>query len=418
VLPTQTQVVPVDLGPRSYSATIGRGVLGPALRGTLIACATPRADPTDRVTPLGPVRRCLIVLDTGVPATLLDAAIDALHTQGISPHAHPLTPTEHDKSLASLASVLESAARAGLERNDLILALGGGIVGDLAGFAAASYRRGIRFIQCPTTLLSMVDASVGGKTGVNLLVPDASGHAALLKNMVGAFWQPAAVIADTAALDALPDRHLRAGLAECVKHALIARSIPGPTPSSDPLVGLRSTIARVLARDPAAAAELVAHNVALKARVVAGDERELAPSKAGGRALLNLGHTFAHAIETLPGLSPDPSRPDLAPLHHGEAVGLGLVAAAAAAACLGMLPAALAAEVTELVAACGLPTRVRGLAPTAEVAARMAHDKKASGGVLRLVLPDASDGSGLGRARVVEGPPPHAVAAGIDAIRL
>ena len=249
----------------------------------------------------------------------------------------------------------------------------------------------------------MVDASVGGKTGVNL---DLGQQGGLKKNMVGAFWQPAAVIADVHALRSLPPREFRSGLAECIKHA-----IPGQRHIQDPylLDWTRTSLPRIASLEPDTLAELVLRNVTAKAWIVASDEREGAEDRDGGRALLNLGHTFAHAIETLPGLSFQGLG---SPLLHGEAVGLGLIAAATAAHTLRLAPPTFPAFVQTLISDAGLPTAVQGLPEDDELMTRLAHDKKSRGGVLRLVLP-----TGDGHAKVVADPPKEAITAGFKAIR-
>jgi 3-dehydroquinate synthetase len=291
------------------------------------------------------------------------------------------------------------------------------VVGDLAGFAAASYRRGVPVIQCPTTLLAMVDASVGGKTGVNLDLGTAEAPD-LKKNAVGAFHQPSLVLVDTDSLGSLAPRHLRAGLAECIKHGLIAAD------AGDPglLEWTGANLERLLGLDQGLVTELVTRNVAVKARIVVGDEREEASS--GGRALLNLGHTFGHAIETLARLSFEGPgrvyREGTGPggdrratlLLHGEAVGLGLVAAATCSAKLGLCPMGLVEQVRDLLTRAGLPTTVVGLPSDEAIITLMGHDKKAMGGVMRLVLP-----VGGGRAKVVANPALGAVVAGLAAIR-
>jgi 3-dehydroquinate synthase len=246
----------------------------------------------------------------------------------------------------------------------------------------------------------MVDASVGGKTGVNLRAGDM-----LHKNFVGAFHQPRLVVASVDTLASLDDRQFRAGLAECIKHTMVGGDI-------DPELGRWTAdhLDRVLARDEGALIELIARNVAVKAAIVAGDERETAET--GGRALLNLGHTFAHAIETIDTLSPD-GVASHAPLLHGEAVALGLVAASATASAMGRVDPGFVVAAEALIGRAGLPTRVAGLPPTDTLLARMAHDKKAIGGVQRLVLPAAP-----GRAGTVRTPPRDAVSRGIERIRL
>ncbi len=352
--------------------------------------------------------RLFEAIDDGVPDAFVRPVLDAFAGAGYSVSTHLVHATERTKSLETLGELLGAIAGAGLERRDPVLAIGGGIVGDVAGYAAASYRRGVPVIQCPTTLLSMVDASVGGKTGVNLRVrtDDAPGGGeTLLKNMAGAFHQPRAVLADVTSLDSLADRHLRAGLAECVKHGLIA----GDWGDADLAGWLADVVPGVLARDRATLIECVARNVAVKARVVAADETE--QSATGGRALLNLGHTFAHAIETIPTLSPD-NDPAHAPLHHGEAVAIGLVGASACAAAMGLVDASHTARTIDALRACALPVAVAGLPDDETLIARMRHDKKAAGGVLRLTLP-----TGPASASLVTDPPLDAVRAGWAAVR-
>ncbi|MFG0274708.1 MAG: 3-dehydroquinate synthase family protein [Phycisphaerales bacterium] len=376
--------VPVRLADRSYEVVVGAGAL--ASLGERMRALLPGA------------RRVLVLRDLGVPDAQVGHATASLDSAGFGVSETDLRPSERAKSLETLEIVLAAAARAGLTRSDCIVALGGGVVGDIAGYAAASYMRGVGVAQCPTTLLAMVDASVGGKTGVNLSV-----GGRLLKNLVGAFWQPRLVLADVRTLASLPDRHLRAGLAECVKHALVVED-------RDPAHMQRvTTLApKALARDDAALADLVAANVAIKASIVEGDEREEATADAG-RAALNLGHTFAHAIETIDALSPTRESAD-APLLHGEAVGLGLIAAAHCSVALGLLDDG--ARVREAVAAAGLPVAVAGLPDDHELLERMQADKKASAGALRIVA--LRSGGGV---ELVPGPDPAALRAGWASIR-
>jgi 3-dehydroquinate synthase len=349
----------------------------------------------------------LVVADAGVAdaargavaeemGRLVDAARDRVAM-------HVVSPTEQGKSLETLQHVLLACARARLDRGDLVVALGGGIVGDVAGFAAATYRRGLRWVNCPTTLLSMVDASVGGKTGVNLAIgkdPRDPGSFDLLKNMVGAFHQPTLVVADCDVLASLPERVFRAGLGECVKHAMIAESVLGEGGRGE-RARLEARLPGVLAREAGAIADLVAWNVALKARVVEGDPFEEASDEAGGRALLNLGHTFGHAIE---------ATVDGGLIEHGQAVALGLIAAAATSEALGLVDRGLVEETRRLVRAAGLETRA-ALGPISILMSAMGHDKKVIGGRRRLVLP-----TGREAARIVVDPREDAVAEGWRAI--
>lgn len=349
-------------------------------------------------------RRAFIVMDRGAAAHSPEAA---LRTGGFEVATHTIEPSEAGKSLATCEGVLRAFGEAGLDRWDVVVAVGGGITGDVAGFCAAVYRRGVRVIQCPTTLLAMVDASMGGKTGVNLaLAGDAGGG--LAKNMVGAFHDPTLVVIDPETLRTLPARLVRCGLAESIKHAMLCRCVPEA--DAGLLEWTASHAAGLGAGDAGPLDELIARNVALKAGVVRADPRELAPDDAGGRALLNLGHTFGHAIETLPGLR-DVSGGTLT-LLHGEAVGLGLICAAEAGVRLGACPAEVGTWVRGVLLAAGLPTRVGGLPAGDVVRARMAHDKKSRGGTLRLIVP-----TGPGTARVLAGVAPEVIDAALDTIR-
>lgn len=385
------RTVHVRTASRAYDVVIGSGTLARLGEGARRALPRPPA-------------RALIVADDGLPQALIDTVAASLASAGLTSSIARVAAHESAKSLAAAESVLATAARTRHERTEPLVALGGGITGDLAGFAAATYRRGVPWINAPTSLLAMVDASVGGKTGVNLDLGGPSGPD-LKKNMVGAFHQPHLVVADVDTLRSLPDRELRCGLAECVKHGLLSPGF-GDAALLDWTEG---NVARFLARDADSLIELVARNVTVKAAVVGGDEREEADD--GGRALLNLGHTFGHAIETLPALTPD-GNPAHAPLKHGEAVALGLIAACRTAAALNLCPPSIGDRVRSLLAGAGLPTTVAGLPDQRTLLALMAHDKKSRGGRMRLILP-----CGSGGARVVEDAPPSAVEVGLDAIR-
>lgn len=269
---------------------------------------------------------------------------------------------EQFKTLGEANRVWDALLDARLDRKTTVVALGGGVVGDTAGFAAACYQRGVAFLQVPTSLMAMVDSSVGGKTGVN--------HAAG-KNMVGAFWQPVAVVVDTDLLATLPDRELASGLSEVVKYGLIR--------DAKLFEWLEANVSAVLARDPAALAHVVASSCENKAAVVGADERESEEGSAGGRATLNLGHTFGHAVETGTGYGA---------WLHGEAVSAGICMAASLSARLGWVDPALVGRTVALLAACGLPTRPPqdGSMTRAKFGQLMALDKKASGGAVRLIL--------------------------------
>lgn len=380
--------IEVRVGGRSYPVLAGPGLLG-RIGSDLPAWLGRRT------------RRCFVVSDSGLPEQWVERVVGSLRAEGLGIETWSQDPNESSKTMPAVMDLMRRLAETRWERREPLIALGGGITGDLAGFAAAIYRRGVPVIQCPTTMLAMVDASVGGKTGVNLDTREDG----LLKNALGAFHQPRAVIADIDVLDTLPDRQYRSGLAECVKHGMLGAGSGDP----DLLDWIDASAAGVVLRQKGLLAELVARNVAVKATVVGGDEREEAED--GGRELLNLGHTFGHAIETLPGLSlPDDVVSQ--PLLHGQAVSIGLRAAAVCAGHLGLCDPALVQRIGNLLTRLGLPTAVRGLPPSDVIRGRMGHDKKVRGGRLRLVLPE-----GAGRARVVEGPDEAAVRAGIDAMR-
>lgn len=391
--------VHVELVERGYDILIGQGAMS-QVDGTLSQMHQSGA------------RRAFVVVDTGVPSRFVDQLTETASQAGLQITTASITPTESIKSIETYTDLLKQIASTGHSRVDPVIALGGGIVGDLAGFVAASYRRGVPIIQCPTTLLSMVDASVGGKTGFNLRVPDTDGSESLLKNLVGAFWQPKLVIADIETLDSLEARQRRSGLAECIKHGCISSGVIGGG-HAELLDWMIQHLDQIVAFEPETINELVARNVSLKASVVALDEREDTSrvGGAGGRMLLNFGHTFGHAIETIPHLSPtqDPSR---APLHHGEAVALGMVAACRAAQAASGIDPAVGDELCGLLNRVGLPVQVAGLPSNDELIERMAHDKKATGDSIRVIFP-----TNRGSCAVVADAPSDALRAGFDAIR-
>jgi len=348
--------VAVELGERSYDVLIGPGLL-------------PRAGA--HAAHLLRSRRALVICDEILAGLHLPALRDGLAETGFAVSEVIVPAGEASKSVAVLEQVLRQALAAGIDRRTAVFGLGGGVVGDLAGFAAAVLLRGLDFVQLPTTLLAQVDSSVGGKTGINL--PEG-------KNLVGAFHQPKLVLADTSVLATLPRRELAAGYAEIYKAGLIA----------DPeLAAWCEANARpVLAADPGALAEAVAAAVAFKANVVAADEFERDP--AGGRALLNLGHTFAHAFEAEFGFD--------GTLLHGEAVALGLCLAFALSARLGLCAEDDARRVRAYVAACGLPARIGDLGRAVSAQCLIGHmrkDKKARDGKLVFIL-----ARGIGQAFV------------------
>ncbi|MFO0826583.1 MAG: 3-dehydroquinate synthase [Phycisphaerales bacterium] len=319
--------------------------------------------------------KVVVAMDANVVAPHGERLERALASSGFEVTRTSLVADESRKTMPAVEALWSVALAARLGRDDAFVALGGGLVGDVVGFAAATYLRGVAVVQVPTTLLAMVDASTGGKTGVNVPLPAAPGGGAksLGKNLAGAFWPPKVVLADPTTLATLPPRELRSGLAECVKHAMID--------GVDHLDFLDRSLDRILALEPDAIAELVARSVTVKAGVVSRDPRE-----AGERATLNLGHTFAHALETHPALE----------LTHGEAVAIGLVAACALAEATGEGTPTWRGRVESLVGRCGLPTRVapepESAIGVADVLGRMGFDKKAHGGTIRFVVP-ASPGA-------------------------
>jgi 3-dehydroquinate synthase len=324
------------------------------------------ADELGRRAPDG---RVAIVTDETVARLHLSRFADALRGRHRKVTAAVVPDGESSKSLGRAEELCESFAREGLDRKGVVVALGGGVVGDLGGFVASIFMRGVQYVQVPTTLLAQVDSSVGGKTGVNL----PSG-----KNLAGTFWQPRFVWADVTALATLTERDRIAGLAEVVKHAVIA--------DEELLARLESRAAGARAGEPEFLAELVRASCALKARVVGDDERETM----GRRALLNFGHTIGHAIESASQKQPKPCR-------HGEAVALGMLAAARVGESLGTSQG-LEARLRALYAPLGLPTELDRLL-TPEMLARVSVDKKKSAEKLSFVVVDRP-----GAARLVELP--------------
>jgi len=327
-----------------------------------------------------PHARCALVADPAVFARHGARAVGALAKAGYGVTVCELPGGEAEKTLATVAGLYERFVAARLERRSPVVALGGGVTGDVAGFAAASFLRGLPFVQVPTSLLAMVDSSVGGKTGVNL--PQG-------KNLVGAFHQPVAVAADPELLATLPARELRCGLAECIKHGVIRDAS---------LVDFVWREAAAVTRiEPGPTTELVRRNVEIKAAVVVADERE-----AGVRAHLNLGHTFGHAIEATAGYGE---------ILHGEAVGLGLLAAARCAHAAGLCAPEVEEGIRAAMRAVGLATSAPLPGDDALLAA-MRHDKKVADDRLRLVLPSA-----LGTVAVHDDVPVEAIRAGWAAVR-
>ncbi len=337
-------VIPVDIAGHPYEVRIGAGLL---------------ADLVGHCDGRLRKRRVPIVTDSNVHAAWGAAVEAALRSGGHEPAWRILAPGEATKSWEELAATVDWLLAEEVERGDHILALGGGVIGDLTGFAAAILKRGCHFIQLPTTLLAQVDSSVGGKTAINT----AAG-----KNLVGAFHQPALVLADLDVLETLPPRELRAGYAEVVKYGLLG--------DADFFAWCEANGAAMLTGDPALREHAVAYSVAAKARIVAQDERETT----GARALLNLGHTFGHALEAQTGFSDQ--------LLHGEAVALGMVLAARYSARRGLMSEEaeqVAAHLTEI----GLLSEASALGLNCDgetLTRHMLHDKKMDAGTLPFVL--------------------------------
>ncbi len=339
------ETVRVDLGGRSYPIEIGADLL---------------VEAGERIRPLLKRPYTVIVTDENVARFHLPAVERTLRESGIATAAIILPPGEGTKSFTQLATLCDRLLAAGVERRDRIIALGGGVIGDLTGFAAAILRRGIDFIQIPTTLLAQVDSSVGGKTGIN------TAHG---KNLIGAFHQPVAVLADISLLDTLPPRELAAGYAEVAKYGLL-----GDTAFFEWLEG---AVPAILRGDSQARIHAIRKCCEAKARIVAADETET-----GVRALLNLGHTFGHALEAATGYS---NR-----LLHGEAVSIGMVQAFGFSERLGYCREGVANRVAAHLASAGLPVHTAQIAgelpPPERLLEIMRQDKKAEAGKLTFIL--------------------------------
>jgi len=341
---TSNSIIRVELGARSYDIIISGGLLKGV--GGLIAGAVPGA-------------RCAVVSDTNVAALYLPHLESELGGNYLGEVVVP--PGEASKSFPMLAALCERLLTLGVERGDAVIALGGGVVGDLAGFAASILRRGVRLVQIPTSLLAQVDSSVGGKTGID--TPQG-------KNLIGAFHQPSLVLAYVPVLRTLPSREFRAGYAEVMKYGLI-----GDAPF---FAWLEENWPQIFSGEGPALAEAIGVSCRAKAAIVEADERE----ESGRRALLNLGHTFGHALEAFAGYSDR--------LLHGEAIAIGMRQAFTFSVEQGLCPKADAEHVERHLEAVGLPSRVAqipGPAPTPErLLELMAQDKKVKGGKLALVL--------------------------------
>ena len=357
--------VPVNLPHHRYDVVIAPGALDKL---------------GEQVLAVAPAARALLVFDRALETEHLPRARASLEAAGYETLCVPFAGGEESKTLETARALYDVLLAHRFERRSPLVAFGGGVLGDTVGFVAATYLRGVPFVQCPTTLLAMVDSSVGGKVGVN--VPQG-------KNLIGAFHQPVSVVADPLVLRTLSARELRCGLAECIKHAVIRDA---------PLFAwTRTRMRELLALAPEALTELIARNVAIKAAVVMEDEKET-----GVRAHLNLGHTFGHAIEATVGYGR---------ILHGEAVGLGLLAASTLAGELRIAARGLRAEVEELVGLAGLPLRA-DLPDDARLREAMALDKKVAAGRIRFVLPER-----VGAVVIRDGVAPEAVRAAWSSIR-
>jgi 3-dehydroquinate synthase len=335
------RIVPVQLGHRSYAIKIGGGLLA-RLGGE---CARLK---------LG--ARCAIITDTNVGRRYAKEAFNALATKGFSPSLIVVPAGETAKSLKTVHTCYDLLAAHRLERKSFIVALGGGVVGDLAGFVAATYLRGMAFVQVPTTLLAQVDSSVGGKVGVNLKAG---------KNLVGAFYQPRLVLCDLDTLDTLPEREYHAGLAEVIKYGIIY--------DAKLFARLERDLPKLLRREPKTLAAVVARCCEIKAEVVGQDETE-----GGLRAILNFGHTIGHAIENISGYGK---------YLHGEAIAIGQVAAAKLSASELGFPERDAERIASWFKWIGLPTRIKlNAVRRKKLFAAMRLDKKVSGGEIKFVL--------------------------------
>ncbi|BDI60909.1 3-dehydroquinate synthase [Qipengyuania nanhaisediminis] len=359
-------VIPVALAGRSYDVTIEAGCVLDGFARNADAYLR-----SYRPATAGAPRAVPFVADTNSHALFRDAVEESLDSAGLEARWFVVAPGEGAKSWAVLEQVTDWLLGLGISRSDHVFALGGGVVGDLTGFACAIAKRGCGFVQLPTTLLAQVDSSVGGKTAINTSAG---------KNLIGAFHQPSAVLIDPLVLDTLPDREMRAGHAEVLKYGLLG--------DAEFFAWLEANGSRVLAREADPLAYAIATSIAAKARIVAEDERETS----GTRALLNLGHTFGHALEAETGFGDR--------LLHGEAVALGMVLAARYSEHRGELSASDAERVTRAVDRAGLPSELAALNLDCDgdkLCAHMHHDKKMEGSTLPFVLLRAIGGAYLAR---------------------
>ena len=355
--------VHVRLAERSYDIHIGSGILS--------AIGT-------ELTALQRLTHAVVITDENVQKYAAVVA-EAVADQGADVDVLTITAGEPSKSVEAAGALWEEMLAAGADRQSVVVAVGGGVVGDLAGFVASTFARGLALVQVPTTLLAQVDSSVGGKTGINL---------SSAKNMVGAFWQPLAVFIDTHVLQTLPDREYASGLAEVIKYGVIQ--------DADFFAYLEQHVAQLNRRDDQTLRKVVSQCCRLKAEVVEADERETS----GRRAILNYGHTFAHALEAATGYGQ---------LLHGEAVSIGMLCASRLAAALGRIDVDMTRRQQAILQAVGLPVTVPETDPD-KLLDLMMHDKKVQHGKLRFVLPDR-----IGHVELVDGVDPNLVRAALAA---
>lgn len=341
------QTLDVNLAPESCSYSLAVGAGGVERVGELVRA-------------IAPDHKAMLIADAALASSYGHAAADSLRDAGYTLTTFELIAEESNKALTTVASMYEVMLAEGLERNSPVIAVGGGVVCDTAGYAAATYLRGVPLIHVPTTLLAMVDASIGGKTGVNVELPGGS----IGKNLIGAFWQPRLIIADPQTLQSLSDRQLRCGLAECIKHGVID--------DAGLLDLIETRIDAIMARDPETLTELVVRSASVKVKIVQQDAREK-----GIRAVLNLGHTFAHVVEPIKELN----------LHHGEAVAIGLLAALHCSVETNRVSSDIAGRIAELIERVGLPTTLPSPVDVDAAMRAMRYDKKVEDGRLRMILP-------------------------------
>lgn len=333
--------VEVNLSERSYVINIGAGIIG-NLDEALLSCCNPT--------------KIVVISNTTIASLYSSPAIQALQKTGVEINLITLPPGERFKTLNTVRRIYSSLIGMKMDRGGAIVALGGGVIGDMAGFAAATYMRGIDFIQVPTTVLAQVDASVGGKTGVDL--PEG-------KNLIGAFHQPRSVVIDTSTLITLPDRELRSGLAEVVKHGIIY--------DQEYFDYVDANAESLLRRHEQPMVETICRSVEIKRDVVQSDEKEH-----GVRAILNYGHTVGHAVEALSGYGK---------LRHGEAVAIGMVSEAILAESIGVAEAGITIKIARTLKKLGLPVRLMSSISTDEIISSIELDKKTLGGKIKLALP-------------------------------